>query len=72
MLQTSMDTMSGEALLEGIAYGNENALALLYQRYVGLAYSLTVGTVGDLHGAEDVVQKSFLNVWRMAAGRVVK
>ena len=62
----SMDTMSDEALLEGIAYGNENDLALLYQRYGGLAYSLAVRIVGDLHGAEDVVQESFLNVWRMA------
>ena len=61
-----MDTMSDEALLEGIAYGNEEALALLYQRYGGLAYSLAVRIVGDLHGAEDVVQESFLNIWRMA------
>lgn len=62
----SIDTMSDEALLEGIACGNENALALLYQRYGGLAYSLAMRIVGDLHGAEDVVQESFLNVWRMA------
>ena len=61
-----MDTMSDEALLEGIAHGNESALTLLYQRYGGLAYSLAVRIVGDLHGAEDVVQESFLNVWRMA------
>ena len=61
-----MDTMSDDALLEGIAYGNENALALLYQRYGGLAYSLAMRIVGDLHGAEDVVQESFLKVWRMA------
>ena len=61
-----MDTMSDEALLEGIAYGNETALALLYQRYGGLTYSLAVRIVGDLHAAEDVVQESFLNIWRMA------
>lgn len=63
----SLDTKSDEALLEGIAYGNENALALLYQRYGSIAYSLAVRIVGDLHGAEDVVQESFLNVWRMAS-----
>ena len=61
-----MDNMSDEALLEGIAYGNENALSLLYQRYGGLACPLAVRIVGDLHGAEDVAQESFLNVWRRA------
>ena len=65
-LRMPMDTMSDEALLEGIAYGNESALALLYQHCEGLAHSLAVRMVGDLHGAEDVVQESFLNLWRMA------
>ena len=65
-LRMSMDTMSDEAHLEGIAYGNENALALLYQRFGGLAYSLAARIVGDLHGTEEVVQESFLNVWRKA------
>ena len=66
MQRMPIETMSDETLLEGISYGNENALAQLYQRYGGLAYSLAVRIVGDLHGAEDVVQESFLNVWRMA------
>ena len=58
--------LSDEALLEGIAYGNENVLALVYRRYGGVAYSLAVRIVGDLHGAEAVVQESFLILWRMA------
>ena len=33
-----LDTTSNEALLEGSAYGNKNALALLYQRCGEQAY----------------------------------
>lgn len=61
-----MDFPTDEIMLQRIALGDENALALLYDRYGRSAYSLAYRILGDAHSAEDVVQDAFLNVWRMA------
>jgi len=39
---------------------------LLYQRFGGLAYALALRVLGDRTAAEDVVQESFLAIWRRA------
>ncbi len=63
---SGMDSPTDEIMLQQIAVGDENALALLYDRYGRSAYSLAYRILGDAHSAEDVVQEAFLNVWRMA------
>jgi RNA polymerase sigma factor (sigma-70 family) len=50
-----------------IAAGDQFALADLYDRYGGLAYSIAVRILGDAGRAEDAVQDAFLNVWRGAS-----
>ena len=61
-----MDSQIDEFLLHKIAFGDENAFALLYDRYARPAYSLAYRIVEDVHGAEDVVQEVFLDVWKSA------
>ena len=53
-------------LLQQVALGDENAFALLYDRYGRSAYSLAYRILKNVQGAEDVVQDVFLNVWRLA------
>ena len=57
-----------EQLLTAVAVRRDpDALAMLYDRYGGLAYALTVRMVSDSGAAEEVVQEAFFNVWRNAA-----
>lgn len=49
-----------------LAGGDEDALALLYDRYGGLAYGVALRVVGDPARAEDVVQEVFLKLWTSA------
>ncbi len=50
-----------------LAGGDQSALAELYDRYGGLAYSVAVRMLGDRGRAEDAVQEAFLGVWRGAS-----
>ena len=50
-----------------LAAREEPALAELYDRYGGLAYSLALRILGDTGKAEDVVQEAFLKLWNGAA-----
>lgn len=51
-----------------VAAGDLDALAVLYDRYGGLAYSIAMRVLGDSGLAEDAVQDSFLKIWTGAAG----
>lgn len=54
------------ALLDALAAGDQQALADLYDRYGGLAFSVAMRVLGDSGRAEDVVQECFLKLWRSA------
>src|SRR5438094_865151 len=54
-------------LAAGLAAGNHEALAELYDRYAGLAYGVAMRVLGDPARAEDAVQDAFMNVWRRAS-----
>lgn len=51
-----------------VALGSEEAgaLELLYDRYGALVFSLAYKWVGNRENAEEIVQESFLTVWRYA------
>ena len=57
---------SDSDLAVALAAGREDALALLYDRYGGLAYSVALRVLNDRGRAEDAVQESFLRVWNNA------
>src|SRR5439155_9591828 len=54
-------------LAAGLAAGNHEALAELYDRYATLAYGVAMRVLGDPGRAEDAVQDAFMNVWNRAA-----
>jgi RNA polymerase sigma-70 factor (ECF subfamily) len=47
--------------------GERDALALLYDRCGGIAFSLAMRILGDPGAAEEVVQDAFLTVWNRAS-----
>ena len=61
-----METASDDTLIKRIASGDQQAVALLYDRFGRRAYSLAFRIVRDQRWAEDVVQEAFLSIWRMA------
>jgi RNA polymerase sigma-70 factor (ECF subfamily) len=50
-----------------LAAGSQEALAELYDRYGGLAYSVALRVLGDRGRAEDAVQEAFLKIWNRAS-----
>jgi RNA polymerase sigma factor (sigma-70 family) len=60
------EDITDEALIRAIAEGAVWAMELLYQRYNRLLYSLAYRMVTDHQVAEDLLQESFLAVWRRA------
>src|SRR5256886_11335329 len=62
-----MDADSDLELAEALAAGQVDALALLYDRYGALSYSVALRVLGDPGRAEDVVQDAFLKLWHGAS-----
>lgn len=62
--ENSPDELSDEALLSAIAGGAVWAMDSLYQRYSRILYSLAYRMVADHQIAEDLLQDSFLSVWK--------
>jgi RNA polymerase sigma-70 factor (ECF subfamily) len=58
---------SDRELVQRVAAGDQEAVALLYERYATPAFSLALRVVGDRESAEEIVQEAFLRVWNHAA-----
>lgn len=58
--------LSDTALLQLMAAGDEQALALFYDRYKGQIYSLTLYVLGDRGAAEEATLDVFMKVWKEA------
>ena len=63
---SSDEGVSDEALLAGIAVGDDEAGLIFVRRYQRRLYGLAVGIVGDAGDAEDVAQEAFLRIFRHA------
>jgi RNA polymerase sigma-70 factor, ECF subfamily len=66
-IASSQPAPDDEALLARIANSDSQALALLYERYARLVYSLALRILGSGELAEDIVQETFWRVWRRSA-----
>jgi RNA polymerase sigma-70 factor, ECF subfamily len=55
-----------EELISFVGRGDAQAFAVLYDRHSRPAYSLAYRIMGEKEAAEDIVQDSFLKVWRAA------
>ncbi len=54
-------------LLKRLRRNDRDALAALYDAYARLAFGLAYRVLGDTGEAEDIVQESFLMLWRQTA-----
>lgn len=63
---TIQDEVSDESLMTAMASGAVWAMESLYQRYYRMLYSFAYRIVADHQVAEDLLQESFLSVWRHA------
>jgi RNA polymerase sigma factor (sigma-70 family) len=59
--------LSDHGLLALVARGDREAFAKLYDMYAAAAYSLALRVVRDRDLAADVVQDSFLTIWKQAS-----
>lgn len=55
-----------EQLMDGVRAGDGQAVAVLYDRYNMLVFSLALRMLNDREGAEELVQEVFLRAWRQA------
>ena len=56
-----------DGLMQQVACGDSDALAVLYERYSRPAYSLALRMLGNSSVAEDILQEAFWRVWRRSA-----
>ena len=66
---SARDTVGGEVdddarLVASVATGDSNALEVLYERHSRGVYSLALRLLTDSPAAEEVVQETFLKLWR--------
>ena len=54
-------------LLDKVQRGDEQAMALLFDRYSKIVYSVALRVLRDPSSAEDVLQEIFLQIWRSPA-----
>jgi len=60
------DGPSDEALLTGMAHGDEKAGLAFVRRYQGRVFGLALSMLGDPGLAEDVAQEALVRAWRHA------
>lgn len=57
-------TATDASLVSSIRAGNQGAMAVLYDRYSAIVYSVALRVLGDTGVAEDVLQDVFMQLWR--------
>ena len=66
-IERAADGASGEAdgtLLDRVRRGDEAAMAVLFDRYSKIVYSVSLRVLREPASAEDVLQEIFMQVWR--------
>lgn len=65
-LAVDYSSLDDAAVLAGVQNGESWAMAVLYDRYARLVFSLALHVLKDHTAAEEVVQEVFVKVWRRA------
>src|SRR5665213_1287127 len=66
MTATNEQTPSDEALLAGMASGDESSTVAFVRRYQRRVFGLAVGILSDRGAAEDVAQEALFRAWKHA------
>ncbi|HEY5439284.1 MAG TPA: sigma-70 family RNA polymerase sigma factor [Acidimicrobiales bacterium] len=66
MASTNEQTPSDEALLAGMASGDESSTVAFVRRYQRRVFGLAVGILSDRGAAEDVAQEALFRAWKHA------
>ncbi|WOO42663.1 sigma-70 family RNA polymerase sigma factor [Rubellicoccus peritrichatus] len=64
---SSAQEVSDDELVARIATGDRGALALLYERYSSLIFTVAMEITFEKHTAEEVLQDAFVRIWKHAA-----
>ena len=64
--ERTIDEDAERRLIEGLRANDREIMAELFDSYSSVAYGLALRTLGDQGESEDVVQESFLALWRQA------
>src|SRR6202050_5359890 len=56
--------LSDDDIVRSISANSPEGIEALYDRYGGLSHTVALRILSDRGAAEDVVQESFLSVWR--------
>ena len=63
----ALSELADEDLMQLVRKGDSAAFEVVYERHATAAFSLAYRMVGTRNAAEDVVQESFLSLWRSGA-----
>ncbi len=58
------------SLVSAIRSGDESAMAMLYDRYSSLVYSVALRVLGDTGAAEDILQEVFMGLFDSSRGNL--
>lgn len=64
--RAAADSLSDDALLAGVALGDDDMAVAFVRRFQRRVYGLALSMVGDGAAAEDIAQEAFLRAWRHA------
>jgi RNA polymerase sigma-70 factor (ECF subfamily) len=62
--RSALTELADEDLMQLVRSGDADAFAVVYDRHARVAFSLAYRVTGNRGAAEDVVQESFLGLWR--------
>lgn len=67
MARALLTELADEDLMQLVRRGDPDAFQMIYDRHATAAFSLAYRMTGNRNAAEDVVQESFLGLWRSTA-----